>query len=299
MTLRLFFILLFVSGCAGTSSKLSSSTQGLSERSAERRALFSAWNEGAVEFELASSGLLEDEELARLWAEDLVLVMVASYRSVGVTAPGQLNGNFERAQRALLELAELAVEPLVTMVLIGNEIAAHLALDTLVEGRERSAAPVLAGAMSGAAPSARARAASGLGALAFSAEREGEVLGALEQVLLNDPVWVCRAQAARSLQARADRAGAILRVRSALSRGLGDVDEGVQDACCLGLQRLGDQAATPALINHLERLVRAGGGLNRLRAAQAALKSLTRTEQDLSPRQWRARWAELRDSRQG
>ena len=108
MTLRLFFILLFVSGCAGTSSELSSPAQGLSERSAERRALFSAWNEGAVEFELASSGLLEDEELARLWAEDLVLVMVASYRSVGVTAPGQLNGNFERAQRALLELAELA-----------------------------------------------------------------------------------------------------------------------------------------------------------------------------------------------
>ena len=299
MMVRLVSLLLVAAGCAGPDSSPSGSSRDLSERSAERGALLSAWSGGAAEFETISKELLVDEELARLWAEDLVVVMVASYRSEGVAAPGQLNGSFERARRALLELGDLAVEPLVTMVLIGSEIGAHLALDTLVEGRERRAAPVLAGAMSAAAPSGRARAAGGLGALAFSAEQEGEVLRALEQVLFNDPIWVCRAQAARSLRARADRAGAILRVRTSLSRGLGDVDEGVQDACCLGLGGLGDQAAVPALINHLERLVRAGGGLNRLRAAQAALKSLTRTEQDLSPRQWRARWAELRDSRQG
>jgi hypothetical protein len=100
MMLRLFSLLLFVSGCAGTGAGPSSPSQDLSEKSAERRALFSAWSEGAAEFEVASKGLIADEELARLWAEDLVLVMVASYRSVGVTAPGQLNGSFERARRS-------------------------------------------------------------------------------------------------------------------------------------------------------------------------------------------------------
>jgi HEAT repeat protein len=290
--LRFSLLLMLASACAAPS-------QAPSKRSEERRALFSAWSEGRAEFEAASIALVDDSELRRLWAEDLVLVMVASYRSGGVTAPGQLNGRFERAQRALLELGEVAVEPLVARVLLGNEIGARLALDILVEGGERSAAPILAGVMSGAAPSARARAASRLGELAFAGEQEAEVLASLESVLSSDPVWVCRAGAARSLCHRADKAGAVLRVRRALSRGLGDVDEGVQDACCAGLRELGDEEAVPALINHLERIVRLGGGLDRLREAQAALKYLTGTEQDLVPRAWRAVWAELRDSRQG
>ena len=292
MMRRFSILLMLASACAAPS-------EAPSKRSEERRTLFSAWSEGGAEFEAASLVLVDDSELRRLWAEDLVLVMVASYRSGGVTAPGQLNGRFERAQRALLELGDVAVEPLVAMVLLGNEIGAQLALDVLVEGGERSAAPILAGAMRGAAPSARARAVNGLGELAFAGEREAEVLGSLESVLSSDPVWVCRASAAQSLCHRADRAGAVLRVRRALSRGLGDVDEGVQDACCAGLRELGDEGAVPALINHLERIVRSGGGLQRLREAQAALRYLTRTEQDLVPRAWRAVWTELRDSRQG
>ena len=292
MMRRLSLFLMLASACAGPS-------QAPSKRSEDRRALFSAWSEGGAEFEAASLELVQDEELTRLWAEDLVLVRVASYRSGGVAALGQQNGRFERAQDALLELGEVAVEPLVAMVLLGNEIGGRLALDTLIEGRERSAAPILASTMSGAAPGARARAASGLGELAFAGEQEVEVLEGLESVLSSDPIWVCRAKAAKSLCDRADRAGAVLRVRGALARSLGDVDEGVQDACCAGLRELGDQGAVPALVNHLERLVRLGAGLQRLREAQAALKSLTRTEQDLVPRAWRAVWAELRDSRQG
>ena len=92
--------------------------------------------------------------------------------------------------------------------------------------------------------------------------------------------------------------GAIARVRAALSRGLGDPDEGVQDACCVPLMEIGDSAAVPALINHLERLVRSGAGLGRLRAVQTSLKRLTRTSVDLTSG-WRGLWSELRDSRQG
>ncbi|MDE0892247.1 MAG: HEAT repeat domain-containing protein [Planctomycetota bacterium] len=289
---RLFLLIALTSACAGAG-------QAPSERADERRALFSAWSEGPEPFKLASIGLEEDPGLARLWAEDLVVVMVASYRSQGVSSIGQLNGRFERARWGLLELGEVAVEPLVEMLLLGNEIGAHLALETLIEGRERSAAPLLAAVMSGAPASARARAASALGELAFAGEREDEVFERLESVLRDDPMWVCRVNAARSLRSRADRAGAVRRVRGALTSGLGDADEEVRDACCIALAELGDRAAVPALINHLERVVRQGSGLGRLRNVQAALRWLTKTKQDLAPRAWRRVWLELQDSRQG
>ena len=269
-------------------------------RSEERRELFAAWIAGPAEFRAEAARIQGDPELARLWAEDLVLVMIASYRGDGVAALGEQHGRFERARGSLLELGGVAVEPLVELVLVGDDVGAKLATDLLVEGRERGAASMLASALSGSPSRSRLRGVTALAQLSYAgAEDEGAVIERLISALLQDPAWTCRAQAAVSLVARADAAGAIPRVCGALSRGLGDPDTEVQSACCRGLAELGDAVAVPALINHLERLVRSGAGLKHLRTAQSALATLTGSPGERSPVEWRALMARGQDSKGG
>ena len=122
----------FVAACAAPA-------EVVDERSVERNALYAAWAAGPEAFEDQAERLEEDAELARLWAEDLVLVMVASYRGDGVAAIGEQHGRFERARRALLEMGDVAVEPLVELVLVGNDVGGKLASDLLIEGAERCA----------------------------------------------------------------------------------------------------------------------------------------------------------------
>ena len=276
-------------GAAALVAACAAPAEVVGARSVERKALFVAWIAGPEEFNAQADRLGEDAELSLLWAEDLVLVMVASYRGDGVAAIGEQQGRFERARRALLGMGEVAVEPLVELVLVGNDVGAKLASDLLIEGRERRAAPLLAKALGGSPGRSRLRALTALAGLSYAGEgAEGAVIDRLVSVLREDSAWICRAQAAASLVARADAAGAVERVRGALTRGLGDSELKVQGACCGALRQLGDAQAVPALINHLERLVRSGAGLDHLRAAQAALMGLSGTRRELSPAQWRA-----------
>ena len=67
----------------------------------------------------------------------------------------------------------------------------------------------------------------------------------------------------------------------------------------MALLQLGDDKAVPALINHLERLVRRGAGLKHIRATQAALMGLTKTRRALSPAEWRALPFNHRESKRG
>jgi len=269
------------------------------ERNEERQSLYAAWSAGPLEFKTQAERLDGDAELSRLWAEDLVVVMVASYRAEGVAAIGERSGRFERACRDLIGLGDLAVEPLVELVLVGNDVGAKLASNLLAEGGERTAAPMLASALGGAPTRSRLRGLAALAGLRYAGTDEGAVQEQLFSALGDDPMWICRAQAASSLVARADAAGNVARVRVALSRGLGDSELRVQDACCRGLEELGDAGAVPALINHLERLVHMGSGLDHLRAAQAALMGLTGTRQELAPSAWRELSFKLGDTKGG
>ncbi len=274
--------------------------QDTDERSADRQALFRAWSVGPEEYRAAAARMDWDQEMAQLWAEDMVVVMVASYRAEGVAAIGEQGGRFERARRELKAMGALAVEPLVEMVLVGNDVGAKLATDLLTEGGERSAASLLAGALDGAPQRSRLRAVTALAGLAYAGEGEAGVVDRLVAVLSGDPAWICRVQAARSLVSRADAAGEVVRVCGALSRGLVDPEPSVQIACCRALAELGDEQVVPALINHLERLVYSGAGLDRLRAVQAALGELTRSSRsDLTPAEWREVWVGRRESRGG
>jgi hypothetical protein len=267
-------------------------------RGPERRELYAAWVGGHEMFRVEAGRIAADSELERLWAEDLVVILVASYSADGVAAIGERHGRFERARRELIALGEVAVVPLVEMVLVGNNLGAKLATDLLADGEQRSAAAILSRAMGGAPERARMRALQALEVLSWAGEAEDAVVERLIAVLLRDPAWVCRAQAAQCLVARADAAGAVVRVRGALSQGLVDPEEAVVDAACGALLELGDVEAVPALVNHLERLVREGAGLDRLRSGQAALKGLTGTRRALAPAQWRTLWAEQREFRQ-
>ena len=287
-------------GAAALVAACAAPTEVADERSVERRELFAAWSTGPSQFKAQAERLEEDAELARLWAEDLVVVMIASYRGDGVAAIGEQHGSFERARRALLEMGDVAVGPLVELVLVGNEVGAKLASDLLIEGGERSAASMLAGAMGGAPTRARLRGLTALAGLSYAgAGAEEAVLERLYSTLDEDLDWICRAQAATSLVARADAAGAVERVRGALTRGLGDSEFKVQGACCVALRQLGDVRAVPALINYLDRLVRRGAGLDQLRAAQGALMGLTGTRRELAPAEWRALSFNQRESKGG
>ena len=276
-------------GAAVLAAACAAPTEVVDERSVDRKALFTAFIAGPSEFKAQAERLEEDAELSRLWAEDLVLVMVASYRVEGVAAIGEQQGRFERARRALLGMSDVAVEPLVELVLVGNDVGAKLASDLLIEGGERRAAPMLARALGGSPARSRLRALTALAGLSYGGGEEELVLERLYSTLAEDSAWICRSQAASSLVARADAAGAVERVRVALTRGLGDSELKVQGACCWALLQLGDVKAVPALINHLDRLVKSGAGLDHLRAAQAALMGLTGIRRELSPSEWRQR----------
>jgi HEAT repeat protein len=104
-----------------------------------------------------------------------------------------------------------------------------------------------------------------------------------------------RAQAARSLGARAARRSGKGRAGAVLGRALSDVDVEVQKAALLALVALDEPSAVPLLIRRLERAVREGD-LAALRTTQTALKRLLGETRDLDPNEWWKRWSERGNS---
>ena len=77
--------------------------------------------------------------------------------------------------------------------------------------------------------------------------------------------------------------------RAALSSALGDDEQEVARAAALGLVRLDDPNAIPALINYLQRTQNAGEIIGN-RLAQKCLAGLSHTAESRTPKEWRSWW---------
>lgn len=264
------------------------------ELPAAQRAAWSAWQENGPAWEEGRAAWLAAPEVARFLVDNWILVMVRTYDRSGLARRGALPGPFERARQELLHARERSAPVLLELVAIADGVVARLAADLLVEMDDPALALAAAEKLDAEDPAGRQRAADLLARLPHALDAEPAVEEALARAALDDPEWTVRAQAARAMGLRAERGGRLERAREVLSRALGDEDPAVARAACEALGTLRDPRAVPALVNHLERRVRAGAGLAEVRTIEAALRAATGDPRSRTPQEWRAWWQEHR-----
>jgi len=255
---------------------------------AAQREVLEAWRAGSATWAAERERVLADPELERFLVDNLVLQMVRSYDRAAIGSAQHLESPFNRAQAELVRLHASSVPVLVELLLVGDDIVAFLAADTL----RRIGAPAVdavAARIEVPVVEQRRRVVELLGALPESPSGEPALLGKLERRVAEDEAWIVRAQAARSLGARGARRTEKGPAVAALARALSDPDPEVVRTAVQGLELLGDRSAIPVLIRQLERAALAGD-LHALRRTQQALRQLSGESRDLEPDQWWAQW---------
>jgi len=280
-----------LAGCAGSGS--SAGVKTLSELPPEYRELWKAWLTEQPDWAERRTAALEDPRQTEFLVDNLARAMLATYVRRGSAGHyPKANDVFERSQTELVTLGEHSVPTLIELIAIGDGSTAFLCVELLVRiGRPALAAT--AELLERDEDLARQRGAELLGQLPHGRALEPELRGALIRHLESDPDWATRASCAESLGRRGYRDVETETVRRALSRALGDDDPEVARAAVLALVRLDDPAAIPALINYLQRSETAGEFIGN-RLAQAGLRGLSHTTQNLTPKQWRSWWREHR-----
>lgn len=252
-----------------------------------------SWKEGGEAWRAWRDGALADPALADFLVDNLVGVMIDSYASSRLATTGQVAGPFERAQEDLVFLKERSTPVLVELLAVGDNVAAFLAGDVLVQMDDPSVAPLVAAKLAAPERETRRRAAEVLGRLPHAHEDEEAVLDALERALREDPEWSVRAEAARAVALRGGRDRDTTRSVRALSLALSDPDPAVMEAAAKGLATLRDPRALPALVNALERTLHESDRPKSVLVVQKSLEQLTGTKEPQTPDAWR-KW--LRDA---
>jgi HEAT repeat protein len=215
--------------------------------------------------------------------------MVRSFDRSALGSALSPDSPFARAQAELVRIPKSSVPVLVELLLVGDDIVAFLAADTLKRIGAPAVDPVSA-KLGVPQPEHRRRVVELLESLPESPSDEPAILERLGGTAEGDKAWIVRAQAARTLGARAARRAQKGYAAAVLSRALVDPDPEVQRTALDALVVLGDSTAVPALIRRLERAA-AEGDLQALRASQAALRRLTGEPRDLDPEEWWKRWS--------
>lgn len=284
----------FLAACGSTGAGGGQETRGgvsIGELSAAERGALEAWRAGEEAWLARRAAIVADPDLAAFLVDNLVVVMVRSYDAGHLPREGPPERPFERARAELVRLAEHSAPVLAELLVVGDGVVAYLAGEVLGRLGAELAAPAVAERLGATQPEARRRSAEVLGRLGSAGPGEGAVRQRLAALLVSDPEWFVRAQAARALGARCARepgGPAIEAVRGALERGLWDEDPEVRASAATALVGLGDLGAVPELVRRLGRASRDGAELSELRALQSALRRLTGVGRDLDVAGWRA-----------
>jgi hypothetical protein len=281
-----------LSGCASNSGAKHAGSAKMvktSELSDEKREVLEAWRAGGGAWEKERDRVEADPELSRFLVDNLVVQMVRSFDRSALGSAFQIDSPFARAQAELVRIPGSSVPVLAELLVVGDDIVAFLAADTLKRIGSPAVDPV-SSKLSAERPELRRRVAELLESLPESPTDEGKILGALSRMVERDEAWIVRAQAARSLGERAGRQREKSDAAAVLCRALSDPDPEVQKTALQALSSLGDPSVIPALIRRLERAAREGD-LAGLHASQAALRTLTGETRDLDPEAWRKLWA--------
>ena len=254
------------------------------------RRVLEAYGQGGEVWELMRAEVRADPELLTFTVENLVIEMVRAHDALTGTEPARARRALDRSRAELVRLAPGSTPTLVQLLAVGDGVVARLCGEVLVEIREDVAVRV-ASLLDEGKPETRRRAAVLLADLPHAASREPAVAGRLARHALDDPEWFVRAEAARTVGVRGNRARDTRPARGVLERVLADPDPVVAEYAAVGLRELDDPRAVPALAGALERAVERGeAGV--LREALSTLKSLTGEGRDLDPNGWRAWWRE-------
>jgi len=276
----ILLLALAAAGCtAGGGGKSGASARMVkpAELPERQREVLEAWKVGGEAWANQRAAIESDPELARFLVDNLVVQMVRSFDRSALGSAVRPESPFSRAQAELIRLPGSSVPVLVELLLVGDDIVAFLAADTLKHIGAAAVDPVAA-KLGAAQPELRRRVVELLEALPESPTDE------------RDDAWIVRAQAVRSLGARAARRTQKGFAAAVLARALADPDPEVQKTALEALAVLGDSTAVPALIRRLERAANEGD-LPALHAAQAALRRLTGEQRDLDPEDWWKRWS--------
>jgi HEAT repeat protein len=233
-----------------------------------------------------------DPDLARWWAQNLILELFRAYDSARIAPLGQARGPFERARDELIYLDDAAVPVLVELLPAKDGVVPVVAADVL-RGIGASAIAPVAGMLEHEEWRPRRVAAEILGELPYAGADEEALEARLARTAVLDTEWIVRAQAARSLGRRGLGHTTTVPAREGLIPVLLDEDPAVGREAAAALGALGDPLAVPALLNYLERGERAVDARAQ-DAGRAALKAVTGKKIAGGAKEWRKFWSDHR-----
>lgn len=287
---------LLAAGCTVPAEEPTPVLRASSQLPEAERQLLEAWRSRGSDWPLVREQALEDPRLASFLVDNALLDLIRAWQRGEFTFTEA--GGYEEVRAEVLALGAAAAPSVAALLGLGNGYGPAIASDVLLRLGPAGARALLAEVAPDRSALVRGQALDLLGGFApLGADLEAQVRTAAIDALARDPEWIVRERAARTLARRAagGRQGedATLDVVGALSRGLRDADPAVVRAAAVGLGLVGDRRAVPALVNHLERVLR-GDDLAAARAAQRGLETLTGATGPRTPAQWRD-W--LRDAR--
>ena len=287
---------LLAAGCTVPAEEPTPVLRASSQLPEAERQLLEAWRSRGSDWPLVREQALEDPRLASFLVDNALLDLIRAWQRGEFTFTEA--GGYEEVRAEVLALGAAAAPSVAALLGLGNGYGPAIASDVLLRLGPAGARALLAEVAPDRSALVRGQAFDLLGGFApLGADLEAQVRTAAIDALARDPEWIVRERAARTLARRAagGRQGedATLDAVGALSRGLRDADPAVVRAAAVGLGLVGDRRAVPALVNHLERVLR-GDDLAAARAAQRGLETLTGATGPRTPSQWRD-W--LRDAR--
>ena len=287
---------LLAAGCTVPAEEPTPVLRASSQLPEAERQLLEAWRSRGSDWPLVREQALEDPRLASFLVDNALLDLIRAWQRGEFTFTEA--GGYEEVRAEVLALGAAAAPSVAALLGLGNGYGPAIASDVLLRLGPAGARALLAEVAPDRSALVRGQALDLLGGFApLGADLEAQVRTAAIDALARDPEWIVRERAARTLARRAagGRQGedATLDAVGALSRGLRDADPAVVRAAAVGLGLVGDRRAVPALVNHLERVLR-GDDLAAARAAQRGLETLTGATGPRTPAQWRD-W--LRDAR--
>ena len=280
---------LLASGCTVPAEEPTPVLRASSQLPEAERQLLEAWRSRGSDWPLVREQALEDPRLASFLVDNALLDLIRAWQRGEFTFTEA--GGYEEVRAEVLALGAAAAPSVAALLGLGNGYGPAIASDVLLRLGPAGARALLAEVAPDRSALVRGQALDLLGGFApLGADLEAQVRTAAIDALARDPEWIVRERAARTLARRAagGRQGedATLDAVGALSRGLRDADPAVVRAAAVGLGLVGDRRAVPALVNHLERVLR-GDDLAAARAAQRGLETLTGATGPRTPAQWR------------
>jgi len=253
------------------------------------RVTWEAWLAADPNWEARRERIRVDPGLRRFLIDNLIIQLVRSYDRAELSNVERV-GRFDRARAELLQWKSDAAPVLVELLAVADGVVGPLVGGLLVETGREALAPALE-LLERRELLARMRGATLIGKLPHGLKDEAHIQSELARLAAGDESAVVRGKAVEALARRGARDRDTSFAGGKLVDALRDADSLVAREAALGLARLADPRAVPALIAYLERC-RLAGDVVGLEAAVDGLRTLTGADFRSDARAWQRWWGE-------